>query len=208
MMGAEICPNIFWITKFRPWRKACAQTLRKEEQAILLLKLCAAFQGISYAKCKIKSIFQKQTGNFRALVTELRKSQLFVQSLDVTSLKSARGTATVALPVVLVKLPSDRCLSCKPTTAAGNLVGDLFADIHKAVFVVLVKGAIKYKGEELILVKEPKNELAWKANYLHFSICGLSSSGWGHVGRMNKQSLLLQLVLSVWRKNCFLGLAA
>lgn len=71
-------------------------------------------------------------------------------------MKSACGTVTAALLVVLVKLPSDRCLSCKPTTVAGNLAGDLFADIHKAVFVVLVKGVIKYKGEELILVKEPK----------------------------------------------------
>jgi len=142
------------------------------------------------------------------LGTELRKSQLFIQSLEVTSLKSARGTATAALLVVLVKLLLDRCLSRKPITVAGNLAGDLFADIHKAVSVVLVKGAIIYEGQKLILVKEPKNELVWKANYLHFSICGLSSSGQGHVGRMNKQNQLLQLVLSIWRKNCFLGLAA
>lgn len=121
-------------------------------------------------------------------------------------MKSARGTA--ALPAVSVKLPSDRCLSCKPTVVAGNLAGALLADIHKAVFVVLVKGAIKYKGEGLILAKEPKNESVWKANYSRFSICGLSSSGRGHVGRMNKQSLLLRLVLSIWRKNCFRGLAA
>lgn len=123
-------------------------------------------------------------------------------------MKSARGMATAALLVVLVELPLDRCLSCKPTIVAGNLAGDLFADIHKAVFVVLVKGAIKYKRERLILVKEPKNELVWKVSYLHFSILGLSSSGRGHIGRMNKQSLLLRLVLSLWRKNRFLGLAA
>lgn len=91
-------------------------------------------------------------------------------------MKSAHGTVSAALLVALVTLPLDRCLSCKPTAVAGKLAGDLFADIHKAVFIVLVKGAIKYKGAELILVKEPKNELVWKANYLHFSICGLSSS--------------------------------
>lgn len=123
-------------------------------------------------------------------------------------MKSAHGTVTAALPVALVTLPSDRCLSCKPATVAGKLAGDSFADSHKAVFIVIFKGAIKYKGVELILVKEPKNELVWKANYLHFSICGLSSSRRGHVGRMNKQSLLLRLVFLIWRKDCFLGLAA
>lgn len=87
----------------------------------------------------------------------------------------------------------------------GLLFQDLFADKHKAVFVVLVQGAIKYEGEELILMKEPKNELVWKANYLHCSICGLSSSGWGHVGRMNKQSLLL-LWLIISMKELFSGL--
>lgn len=90
--GAETCQSIFWITKIRPWRKDCAQTPWKEEQAISLLKLCAAFWGVSYAKCKIKSIFQKQVGKFRALVIELRKSQLFIPSLEVTSSKSACGT--------------------------------------------------------------------------------------------------------------------
>lgn len=81
-------------------------------------------------------------------------------------MKSARGTVTAAPPVVLVKLPSDRCLSCKPTAVAGSLVEDLFADFHKAGFVVLVKGAIKYKGEELMLVKEPKNEFGVESELL------------------------------------------
>lgn len=39
--------------------------------------------------------------------------------------------------------------------------------------------------------------------YLHCSIHGLSSSGWWYVGRMNKQRLLLQLVLSIRGRNCF-----
>lgn len=84
----------------------------------------------------------------------------------------------------------------------------LFAAIHKPGFVLLVGDAVKYEGEELILVKEPKNESMWKENYLHFSVSGLSSSGQGHIGRMSKQSLLQQLILSMCKKNCFLGLAA
>lgn len=97
----------------------------------------------------------------------------------------------------MARLPLDRCLSCEPTAVVGSMAGGLLADIHKSCFVVVVKSAIKYKGEELILVKEKKkNELVWKVSYyLHCSIRGLSSSGWWCVGRMNKQRLLLQLVL-------------
>lgn len=87
---------------------------------------------------------------------ELRTSQLFVLSFEVTSPKSAPGTVAVSLLVVLIKLPLDRFLSYRPTTVSGNPSGDLFAEIHKAVFVVVVKGAVKYKGEELISEKEPK----------------------------------------------------
>lgn len=76
MTGAEICPSIFWIMKMRPWRKACAQAQCKE-QAILLLKLCAAFWGISNAKCEIKSIFLETDGKFQSTGNRTEKISTF-----------------------------------------------------------------------------------------------------------------------------------
>lgn len=58
----------------------------------------------------------------------------------------------------MARLPLDRCLSCEPTAVVGSMAGGLLADIHKSCFVVVVKSAIKYKGEELILVKEKKKK--------------------------------------------------
>lgn len=121
----------------------------------MCLKLSAGFWAISYAKFKIKSICRNRRADL-STGNGTEKMSAFHIVLQGSQPKVSTWDCGATLLVVLVKLPLDRFLSYRPITVSGNPSGDLYAEIHKAVFVVVVKGAVKYKGEEFISEKEPK----------------------------------------------------
>lgn len=89
-----------------------------------------AFKGLHYilgrflCQMKDKEHFLETDGKFQSTGNGTEKISTFHLVLGGYCLKSACGTATAALLMVLAKLPLGRCLSCKPTTVAGNLVVD------------------------------------------------------------------------------------
>lgn len=144
--GTEICPKIFWEKILE--KSLCAQAWWQEEQAILLLRLCTAFWDICYAECQIKSSFQTQTGNFRPVITELKKKISTSPLVCGWQHQPDVGTwdCDSALLLLLVKLPSDRCLSCKATTVPGNLAGDCLLLFIKLVLFCQLEMLLNTKG--------------------------------------------------------------